>query len=350
MSRIDPRRWASLAGGLAGMGVLGGWSLLRELSYAPGPVEPVSVVTERAPAVLRPGDTFTLLSWNLQFAASRKHHFFYDGGDAVHVPLEDVLETTAAIRDALVAVDPDVALLQEVDREADRTGHVDQLHHYMGGGRWCCRTSTPYHRSRYVPHPKGAHMGRVDLNLAVLSRFALEGAERIQLPRLKEPWLRQVFNLKRALLHARIPVEGAAPLRVGNTHLSAFSHGDGTLSEQVAVLDRWMRAGDRFVLAGDFNLLPPGDDAGRLGEDGALYADARNPMEALLPGWPEAFGPGLLEDAARTYLPYGAERPDRKIDYVFHGAPVEVVEARVLREYDALSDHLPVWVKLRIPR
>ena len=24
--------------------------------------------------------------WNVQYAGSRKHHFFYDGGEAVHVP------------------------------------------------------------------------------------------------------------------------------------------------------------------------------------------------------------------------------------------------------------------------
>jgi len=331
------------------MGALSAWSTLRALNYDPDPIEAVDVVTERPPEVLLPGDTFTVLSWNLQFAGSRKHHFFYDGGEAVHVPLEDVLETTAAIRAALIDIDPDIALLQEVDREADRTGHRDQLHRYMGAGRWRCRASTPYHRCRYVPHPAGAHMGQVDLNLAVLSRFALEEAERVQLPKLKEPWLRQVFNLKRALLHARIPVAGAAPIRVGNTHLSAFSHGDGTLAKQVAVLDRWMSRGERFVLAGDFNLLPPGDDAARLGEDGALYADDRNPMEALLPARRDAFSPALLAEPARTYLPFGAAEPDRKIDYVFVGEDIEVVEVKVFREYSELSDHLPVWVKLRVP-
>lgn len=347
--RMGPGGWASLVGALGGMGALSAWSGLRSLNYDPDEVEPVEVVTERPPEVLRPGDTFTVLSWNLQFAGSRKHHFFYDGGEAVHVPLEDVLETAAAIRDALVAIDPDVALLQEVDRDADRTGRRDQLHHYMGGGRWRCRVSTPYHRCRYVPHPSHQHMGRVDLNLAVLSRFGLAAARRVQLPKLKEPWVRQVFNLKRALLAAEVPVEGAAPLRIGNTHLSAFSHGDGTLAKQVAVLDRWMSRGERFVLAGDFNLLPPGDESTRLGEDGVLYADDRNPLEDLLPARREAFSPSWLADEARTYLPYGAELPDRKIDYVFVGDTMEVVEARVYREYSALSDHLPVLVRLRVP-
>ena len=33
---------------------------------------------------------FSLLNWNLQFAGSRKHNFFYDGGDAVDVPINDL--------------------------------------------------------------------------------------------------------------------------------------------------------------------------------------------------------------------------------------------------------------------
>ncbi len=347
MSRPRLEDLAAAAGTLGGMAALGVWAGLRLLIDEPAPEEAVRVITEREPAALSPGDRFSLVCWNLQFAGSRRHHFFYDGGEVVRVPRSEVLRTTAAIGRALTELDPDVVLLQEVDRCADRTGRVDQLQAYLQAGNWACWASAPYHRCRYLPYPAGEHLGRVDMHLALLSRFALEDARRLQLPKLREPWLRRALNLKRALLHARIPVRGGGAIRLGNTHLSAFSRGDGTLARQVAVLDRWMDGGEPYLLGGDFNLLPPGDVPDRLGDDRDLYADRSNPIEALIPKRPEVFGPDLLAERARSYLPFGAAAPDRKIDYAFAGG-LEVIEARVIRDYD-LSDHLPLWVRLRVP-
>ncbi len=341
----------ALAGALAGMGSLGLAAALKLLSYEPGPVAPARVVQERPAEPLRPGQRFTVLSWNLQFAGTREHHFFYDGGRAVSVPPEDVERALGAMREVLAEVRPDIALLQEVDRGADRTGRRDQLHPLFTapGAPWTCWLSAPYHRSIYVPAPPHEPLGRVDTHLAIFSRFALRAGERLDLPRLDEPRIRQAFNLKRALLWAELPVAGEAPLRIGDTHLSAFSRGDGTLHRQVAAVDRWMGRDERFVLAGDFNLLPPGDDPGRLEAEGELYADEQNPMEALIPARREAFEGALLAPESRSYLPFGAAAPDRKIDYVFAGRALTVVDARVIERLD-ISDHLPLLVTLEAAR
>ena len=65
--------------------------------YRPAPIEPIEPFgPEPLPPIAR-GEPLTVLSWNLQFAGSRRHHFFYDGGQAVHVPPEDV-EAIAAFR------------------------------------------------------------------------------------------------------------------------------------------------------------------------------------------------------------------------------------------------------------
>ena len=155
----------------------------------------------------------------------------------------------------------------------------------------------------------------------------------------------QALNLKRALLTAEVPVAGLdQPLAVAVTHLSAFSFGDGTLEAQVAALADWMESrppGQPWVLAGDFNLLPPGDNRDRLAVERDLYADETNPIESLIPRFTTAF-PDPLDPAARTYLPFGADSPDRKIDYVFVGGPVRVQSAEVLVRHSDISDHLPI--------
>lgn len=316
--------------------------------YRPAPVEPIEPFGPEALPPLRRGETLTVLSWNLQFAGSRRHHFFYDGGPAVHVPPGDVEETLSGISALLARHAPDIALLQEIDRDASRTGRQDQLRRYLDSGpaqRWA---STPYHRSPYVPHPLHQPLGRVDLHLGMLSRRGLLQPQRIALPLLDEPRIRQAFNLKRALMTASVPTAGGGVLQIANTHLSAFSHGDGTLAKQVAVLEEWMAshpADQPWLLAGDFNLLPPGDSPSRLSTEAELYADERNPIEPLVAAFSEAFG-DLLAASARTYQPFGAAGPDRKIDYVFFGGPLEVVAAEVIQS--DLSDHLPLKVTFHL--
>jgi endonuclease/exonuclease/phosphatase family metal-dependent hydrolase len=341
------RRAAWLLGSVSGVGVLGVMGL-RSLNFSPSAREPLVPECIRPGKLLKPGDTFSVLSWNLQFAGSRKEAFFYDGGTAVHVPEARVQETMKGMAKVIQENAPDVLFLQEVDRDSARTGRVDQLQAYLGAGEWACWSSTPYHKSRYVPHPSHEHLGRIDLHMAVLSRFALASGERIALPGLAEGWLRKQFNLKRALQWVSLPVEGAPPIRLGNTHLSAFSHGDGTLSHQVGVLKAWMGLDESWLLAGDMNMLPPGDDPSRLETPGSSYGDDPNPIEVLNPERFDVAKQDLLAESARTYLPFGAEKPDRKIDYLLASERLELVEERVLIEASEWSDHLPVWAVFRV--
>ena len=68
-----------------------------------------------------------ILSWNIQFAASTKHNFFYEGGTAVSVPsADDVHATLDTIAATIQKEDPDIVLLQEVDRGARRTWYIDE--------------------------------------------------------------------------------------------------------------------------------------------------------------------------------------------------------------------------------
>lgn len=322
--------------------------LVLALNYEPAPVEEVAADCRGAQATLRVGEPVTVVSWNLQYAASREQQFWYDDGDAVFPAADAVARTLEALAAGLDTMNPDIALLQEVDRDSRRTGRIDQLPAYAATFDAPCAITAPYHRSAFVPTPGPTEfLGRVDMHLATLSRFPLTHATRTQLPMLQESALRRAFNLKRALLVAEIPVEGLdQPLAVATTHLSAFSRGDGTLERQVAVLSEWMAArpaGQPWVLAGDFNLLPPGDDPSRLGKDAGLYADSVNPVARLLQEQREVFSDPLAPES-RTYLPFGADEPDRKIDYLFVGGPLNLRSARVAMEYGSLSDHLPIVV------
>ena len=311
-------------------------------AHTPSKVEyPIVNHTLKA-RTLNVGDTFKILSWNLQYCASRKHHFFYDGGFAVHVPREDVTETINGIQNVLESERPEIAFLQEVDRDSARTARIDQLRsliEYRPDVSW---SSAPYHRSPFVPAPFSSPLGKIDLHLALASAFKLGSVERKQLALLDEPKIRQIFNLKRALLTAKIPIENSTRhLHIGQTHLSAFSFGDGTIKKQIAEITAWIDTlpkGEPWILAGDFNILPPNDTPSRLSES-ELYADSEPPINLLIPKYKTLFK-DLLAKEARTYFPFGATEPDRKIDYVFYGGSLEVVSQKVLLRNE--SDHLPL--------
>jgi endonuclease/exonuclease/phosphatase family metal-dependent hydrolase len=296
-----------------------------------------------------------VLSWNVQYAASRKHQFFYDGGPDVHVPEADVRWTLARIADVLRRADADIVLLQEVDRDSDRTHRIDEHQALLDLVPYPCHASTPYHRVRYVPVPGRQPLGRVDMHLSVFSRFPLQDARRIALPLLDEPWWRRLFNLRRAVLDARVPLDGGGTLRLLDTHLSAFSQGDGTLERQVDVLERLAStsetAREPWILAGDLNALPPGDDAARLPNGPVEYPERPTPVDRLFRRYASAVpAPQYVASPGRwrTYVPFGAAEPDRTLDYVFVGREVSVDEVDVPRVLD-VSDHLPVVFSVTVP-
>ena len=187
------------------------------------------------------------------------------------------------------------------------------------------------------------------------SRFTIDRALRVDLPRLDEPWLRRQFNLKRALLEVELPVEGGGRLVLLDTHLSAFSYQDGTLPRQVdhilGRIDDIEADGAHWILGGDFNSLPPDDTPQRLGIGADLYEEP-SPIAPLFERFPSAVP--ASEHAAnpgpwRTYLPWGSNTADRAIDHLFHDPRLEAHGTSVLRDVTDVSDHLPLVFDFQVP-
>lgn len=337
-----------------GVAVLGFSAWVRSLLWFPADLEPIPASCASDAPVLPVGRPIKVLVWNVQYAASRKHRFFYDGGTAVHVPREDVEATIDAISAVIRREEPDLVLLQEVDRGSDRTHRIDQHAALLQAVPYPCHASTPYHRVGYLPHPGHEHLRRVDMHLSIFSRYRLGDLERVQLPLLDEPWWRRVMNLRRALMVAELPVEDGRTFVAMNTHLSAFSRGDGTLGRQMEVLDRFAALAETgkqpWLLAGDLNALPPGDDPSRLGADADQYAEAVTPAQRLFDRYNSAVPAPqytATPDRWRTYLPFGTTEPDRTLDYAFVGRTVDVQRVEILQD-TAISDHLPILLELVI--
>jgi endonuclease/exonuclease/phosphatase family metal-dependent hydrolase len=327
---------------------------LRALAWAathPPPAVESAPVEGSAPPL--PDRPLRVLTWNVQFAAGRRQRFFYDGGRDVHVDPLAQRPTLEALARTIREADADLVLLQEVDRGSDRTQHLDQHRALLDRLGYPCSASTWYYRNPYVPYPAWQHLGRMEMHLSVFSRFGIAAARRWRLAEMNEAWVFRQFNLRRALLELDLPREGGGTLRVMNVHLSAFSKGDGTLPRQLRTVAERMefaaRHGVPFVVAGDFNALPPGDPPARLGADAALYSDGGWPIQELFERWESAVPAERHRDEPepwRTWLPHGSDVADRAIDHLFVSDALEVTDARVVRAQTEASDHLPLVAEL----
>jgi endonuclease/exonuclease/phosphatase family metal-dependent hydrolase len=197
----------------------------------------------------------------------------------------------------------DVLLLQEVSRGWVINGSLDML-------EWLSqRLEMPY-----VAGPTEELLW----GNALLSRYPIHNAANVPLPP-------DHLLLRRGYLMAEIEV-GAERLLVINTHLHHVRADSLVRQEQVGqILDGW-QGRPRTLIAGDFNATPEAPEMVMMVEAG--LADV-----ALL------FGP------APPYT-YSAVKPERRIDYIWITADLDLVDFAVPQT--TASDHLPLVVTVTL--
>lgn len=200
---------------------------------------------------------------------------------------------------------PDVVALQEIDRNATRSGGRDQadelgralsMHHAFGA---------------FMPFQGG------DYGMAILSRHPITKTTSLRLPDGNEPRIALVVEI-------RLPDDRT--ILVVNVHFDWIAD-DAFRFAQAQVVADFLRTAERpFVLLGDFNDTP-GSRTLALFE--AVGSEADKP------------------EAGRLTFP--ADEPVKEIDFVWYGPPRawEPRRTRVVDERVA-SDHRPVVADLEL--
>src|SRR6516164_4276461 len=330
----------------------GGFALSRFLNYHPRAIQEEECRNEAGAAKLRTGQSIKIVTYNTQFFAGTRYHFFYDGGRDTLVNRSDIQKTVAAISAFLKQENPDFILLQEVDCKARRTGYLDQIDLLMHSLPADLRNhaATFYWKSRFVPHPKV--MGPAGTKLAIFSRYQLNRATRYQLPNMPGNAVVKDFDFKRAILEVEIPLMNGGTFCLLNTHLEAFPKGTDVMARQVdhvlMRLDSLDQKGMPWIIGGDFNLLPPGQ-WGRLdleekgcnrepSEISVIY-ERYDGIAALC----SVSGERMRDFMTFTRRIGGDRVPIRTLDYFFASPKVRIKEYAVRRTgVKHLSDHLPL--------
>ena len=328
--------------------------VLSAAEYRPADVETVAA-DPGAEALLETGTELTLVSWNCGYGALGDNaDFFMDGGKSVYTAdRARVEQNLGGIREALKSLDPDLAVLQEVDVNSSRSYGQDEravLREAMPG----VSEAFAYNfNTLYVPYPVPP-IGHVESGLYTLSRAKARTAERISLP-CPFSWPIRLVNLKRCLLVSRFPVKGTdRELVLVNLHLEAYDSGEGK-EAQTRQLVSFMQAeyekGNYVIAGGDFNqrftnvdqsaypvyegMWQPGEiDAAAFGENFTLLADNTVPScRSLDRAWA-----GAEKEGFQFYL----------IDGFIVSANVRTDEVKTLDLGFAFTDHNPVQLRFTL--
>ncbi len=220
--------------------------------------------------------------------------------------VDNLVRVAQIVRDSRA----DVVLLQEVDKETQRSGKVDQLSEL--------RKLTGY----YGAFGKTLDYQGGDYGIAILSRWPITADTLIHLP-VEPPQHRSGVSYEpRGALMASVERPGGV-LRVINTHVDASREDTYRLQEAKTVLEIAGAARGHIettIIGGDLNAEPESAVIGLFG--------------------PAQWRDGFRECGKGSGLTYPADVPVKRIDYLMLTGSTRCTTAEVLNT--EASDHRPV--------
>lgn len=236
-------------------------ALLSFTEYKPAerqPAEEIVVAENGKPA----NNSLTVYAWNIGYCGlGEESDFFMDGGEMVDPPSQEIVEKNlAGIKEFMANNPADAWLLQEVDLNSARTGHLNEfaeLQNAIGGSGAFAYN----YNCIFVPIPVPP-IGKMESGVATVTDMLMsDNAERISLP-CPFSWPVSTANLKRCLLVTRVDVEGTdKELVFINLHLEAYDDGVGKIEQTkvlMQVLEEEYAKGNYVIAGGDFNQSFPG--------------------------------------------------------------------------------------------
>ncbi len=253
----------------------------------------------------------TAMTYNIRIGAGPGESL---RGDDLRANMEDI---AAYLQES----DADVILLQEVDRNAERSAMMDQAQ-YLADALDFDSAFAPA-----LEHAAGEY------GIALLSRWPIIGTKTRELfqPDYSEsnPGFPSWYSEQRVALSARVATPWGA-LAVMNTHLGVTQDQREVQLREVAGLIDDVPESLPLIFGGDLNAEP----------DASALEPVRQRLDSVY-----QLSPQVLPVSQR--LTYPALEPERLIDYLFVRRPgIEVLDTSV--DDVALSDHLPVVAHLQI--
>jgi len=307
-------------------------------------------------------DTLTVVTWNIRFGTGRAKWFGDSCGELVLFNTDEIQNGLELLAAKITEMDVDILLLQEVDTDSKRSAYMDQVQWLLDNTAMNYGVYASMWEVQLVPSDG---LGRVNTRNAILSRWPLSEAERVQLSlRGDQDDLTKAFYVRRNVLRAMVNYPDS-PFWAVDIHASAFSNDDTKQKQYLefkAVLDELDTQGEHFVAGGDLNQLPPGavknnycdNDRcpGESAEDdeGCDFSNETTWISPLFPSYVPAVSlVDYLQDE-NLYFTHASTHDasderyqwNRKLDYLFTNGTWDSGSGRTHQAAWELSDHLPV--------
>ena len=328
-----------------------GYFLYLILSYHRVGDQPSLEIQNAKTAEAAPATEYKLLSYNIGFCAyTPDFGFFMDGGKGSRAKSADAVKEVLDGINALIRTEnPDLILLQEVDKRSQRACKVDEdaafteaLPEYTSvfAVNWDCA---------YLCYPFTKPHGSALTGIKTLSKFKIDAASRVELP--VETSLMKLIDLDRCYTVSRVPVSNGKTLVLYNFHLSAYTSDGKIAVEQLNLLladmKREYEAGNYVIGAGDFNKDLLGNSAeifGVAGEYGWAQPIPEGTFDgtgvSLVAPFDEATPVASCRNADGPYDPAVQFRVT--VDGFLVSDNVTVTSSAVVDTGYAYSDHNPV--------
>ncbi|HKC62561.1 MAG TPA: endonuclease/exonuclease/phosphatase family protein [Pyrinomonadaceae bacterium] len=210
------------------------------------------------------------------------------------------------IAEVINRVHPDLVGLQEVDRGVERTERVDEI------SELARRTSMEY-AFAYNLHYQGGQYG-----VAVLSRFPILSVDHRRYDNRREA-------RRRGFIRAEVSVAGRR-ISFVTTHLD-YQYEDGRVFETEQLMKALDEVKEPLIVVGDFNDLP---------------------TESAYKLMRTRFDEAWEINGSDSGLSYPADKPKKRIDYIFYTKADGVKVKRAWVVDTLASDHRPVVADLEI--
>ena len=266
--------------------VVGGYVAYVFIDYHRLPDMDAEVETTGEP--VRAGEVYTIASWNLGFGAySDDFGFFMDGGTESRAYSEEaVRQNIGHAIEVLKGVGPDFMILQELDFDATRSHHVDEVGLVTEAMAGFESYFAQNYDSPYLFYPILKPHGASKSGLLTLADKGIARTARRSLP--IETGLTRFLDLDRCYSKVWMLLENGRDLVLFNLHLSAYTS-DGTIAQdQLELLVKDMlaeyEAGNYVVGGGDFNKDVLGNSAEVFGVAGEFNWNQPIPEETFPEG------------------------------------------------------------------
>lgn len=329
----------------------GGLTFLTVNEYKPDDKQDVFVQGPQTKPITA-GDTVTAVTYSIGYGI---HDSSFDcreeGGTMRQAPSKAVVEQNIEpILFNINSADPDIVLLQQVDRDSARSFNCDETEMIRSGMEDYNSVFANNQLCSFVP---SGLWGKADSGLQTLSRlYALEGGERISLPE-DDSWPVSTASTKECMLVERIELSDSnKQLVVINVQLTESKINLDQYKKLAEFMQMEFAKGNYVIAGGNFNAMLPSVSAGKypsIGDEG--FYPEQLPMNVLTGGWKYCTD-DTLPSARRCDQKYDENNLDKVQTYVTDGficSPNTIVEETKTKDTEFIrAAHNPVSVKVTL--